>query len=251
MLQISNVSVEYQKDIEILKNVNLVAEDNKVTSIIGPNGAGKSTLLKTVMGLLKPKRGEITYNGIRINGKQPEEIVRLGISYIPQRRSIFPQMTVRENLEMGGWILCKKNSEKLKENINRIFELFPVLKERQGVKAGMLSGGQARMLEIARALITEPSLLLVDEPSFGLSPIMTAQVYEKLQELRRNNITILLVDQNLGKCMEIADYVYILALGEVKGGGPKDSMPTDLTELIMTWLKADLGEEKLSPTGEG
>ncbi len=239
MLQIRDISVEYQEGIEILRNVSLNIESNKVTSLIGPNGAGKSTLFKTVIGLLKPKRGEIIYDGVRISGKAPEEIVKMGISYIPQRRSIFSQLTVKENLELGGWLLRKKNPEQFRKNINDVLELFPDLAERQNVKAGMLSGGQARMLEIARALVTSPSLLLVDEPSFGLSPIITLQVYKKLEELKRRGITIFLVDQNLGKCIEISDYVYILELGEIKGGGPKENMPSDLNELIRRWFKAD------------
>lgn len=241
MLDVRDIYVEYQRDIEILKGVSISVREGYVSSVIGPNGAGKSTLLKTVMGILKPKRGSIIFDGKKIEGKQPNELVKMGLTYVPQRRSIFPQLTVKENLEMGAWTL-RKNESEVRRRMREVLELFPSLSEKINEKAGLLSGGQARMLEIARALMTSPKLLLLDEPSFGLSPLMTNKVYETITDLKKTGITILLVDQNLGKCMALSDYVYVIELGSVRGGGKRDEMPADVKEIIRRWLEAEEGK---------
>lgn len=240
LLDVQDIYVEYQRDIEVLKGVSISVREGHVSSVIGPNGAGKSTLLKTVMGILKPKRGSIVFEGRRIDGKQPNELVKMGLTYVPQRRSIFPRLTVKENLEMGAWTL-RKNGSEVKRRMSRLLELFPSLSEKINEKAGLLSGGQARMLEIARALMTNPKLLLLDEPSFGLSPLMTQKVYETITGLKEAGITILLVDQNLGKCMELSDYVYVMELGTVRGGGKREEMPADVKGIIRGWLEAEEG----------
>ncbi|MEM4303988.1 MAG: ABC transporter ATP-binding protein [Candidatus Caldarchaeum sp.] len=234
--------MEYKRDIEVLKNVSLEVAKNSVTVLIGPNGAGKSTLLKTVAGLLKPKKGEIWLDGVRIDGMEAEERVRHGLAIVLQRRSVFTQMTIRENLLLGAWRV-RKNAKIIEESMSRILEIFPDLASRLDDKAGSLSGGQQRMLEIARSLMTQPKVLLLDEPSAGLSPIMVKLVYQYIEALKNLNITIFLVDQNIEKCFSLADYVYVLELGEIRGGGRKNELTTSLEDLIKMWLYLEQKEE--------
>jgi branched-chain amino acid transport system ATP-binding protein len=238
MLKIENLTVEYRRDIEILKNISLLVPENKVTAVIGPNGAGKSTLVKTIAGLIRPKRGSITLDGVRIDDMSAEERVKHGIGVVLQRRSVFPQMTVKENLMLGGWII-KGDKKALEENLEFVLELFPDLKQRLALKAGSLSGGLQRVLEIARAMMSRPKLLLLDEPSAGLSPMMVKHVYRLIDNLKKNNTTIFLVDQNIRQCVDAADYVYVLELGEIKCGGRKEEISESLFNLIKEWLYLD------------
>jgi branched-chain amino acid transport system ATP-binding protein len=238
MLKIENLTVEYRRDIEILKNISLFVPKNKVTAVIGPNGAGKSTLVKTIAGLIRPKRGSITLDGVRIDGMSTEERVKHGIGVVLQRRSVFPQMTVKENLMLGGWII-KGDKKALEETLEFVLELFPDLKQRLALKAGSLSGGLQRVLEIARAMMSRPKLLLLDEPSAGLSPMMVKHVYRLIDNLKKNNTTIFLVDQNIRQCVDAADYVYVLELGEIKCGGRKEEISESLFNLIKEWLYLD------------
>jgi len=235
MLKVENLTVEYRRDIEILKNVSLIVPENKVTAVIGPNGAGKSTLVKAIAGLIKPKKGSITLDGVRIDGMSADERVKQGVGVVLQRRSVFPQMTVKDNLILGGWRL-KGEKKVLEEVLNQVLEMFPDLKQRLDLKAGSLSGGLQRMLEIARAMMSRPKILLMDEPSAGLSPLMVKHVYRQIDILKKNQLTIFLVDQNIRQCMEAADYVYVLELGEVKGGGRKEEISGSLSDLIKVWL---------------
>jgi len=235
MLKVENLTVEYRRDIEILKNVSLIVPENKVTAVIGPNGAGKSTLVKAIAGLIKPKKGSITLDGVRIDGTSADERVKQGVGVVLQRRSVFPQMTVKDNLILGGWRL-RGEKKVLEEVLNQVLEMFPDLKQRLDLKAGSLSGGLQRMLEIARAMMSRPKILLMDEPSAGLSPLMVKHVYRQIDILKKNQLTIFLVDQNIRQCMEAADYVYVLELGEVKGGGRKEEISGSLSDLIKVWL---------------
>jgi len=235
MLKVENLTVEYRRDIEILKNVSLIVPENKVTAVIGPNGAGKSTLVKAIAGLIKPKKGSITLDGVRIDGMSADERVKQGVGVVLQRRSVFPQMTVKDNLILGGWRL-KGEKKVLEEVLNQVLEMFPDLKQRLDLKAGSLSGGLQRMLEIARAMMSRPKILLMDEPSAGLSPLMVKHVYRQIDILKKKQLTIFLVDQNIRQCMEAADYVYVLELGEVKGGGRKEEISGSLSDLIKVWL---------------
>jgi len=235
MLKVENLTVEYRRDIEILKNVSLIVPENKVTAVIGPNGAGKSTLVKAIAGLIKPKKGSITLDGVRIDGTSADERVKQGVGVVLQRRSVFPQMTVKDNLILGGWRL-RGEKKVLEEVLNQVLEMFPDLKQRLDLKAGSLSGGLQRMLEIARAMMSRPKILLMDEPSAGLSPLMVKHVYRQIDILKKKQLTIFLVDQNIRQCMEAADYVYVLELGEVKGGGRKEEISGSLSDLIKVWL---------------
>ncbi len=242
-LDVRNLTVEYQRDIEILKNVSVHVERNSVTALIGPNGSGKSTLMKSIAGILKPKRGEILLDGVRLDGMLPEERVGQGLSIVLQRRSIFPHLTVKENLLLGGWRI-RRDSQLLLDRLGEVLQIFPDLEPRLRDRASSLSGGQQRMLEIARALMTKPKILLLDEPSAGLSPIMVKQVYQHIDALRKLSMTIFLVDQNIQMCFSVADYVYVLELGEVKGGGRKTELASSLSDLIKGWLYLEQGGVK-------
>jgi ABC-type branched-subunit amino acid transport system ATPase component len=220
LLSVDNVFAAYQPGVDILQGMSLSVPQGGFVLVIGPNGAGKSTLLKTVFGLLGAHRGAITLEGRTIANLAPHEIKRMGVSYVPQELNTFPQLTVEENLKVGGWTL-RRQPALLKERIARIHEIFPVLADRRRDKAGSLSGGQGRMLSVAREMITEPRLMLVDEPTVGLAPNLAEQVYELLQTARTAiSTTILLVDQNVSDALRHAEEVVMMNLGTVKAAGP-------------------------------
>jgi len=220
LLSVDNVSAAYQPGVDILQGMSITVPQGGFVLVIGPNGAGKSTLLKTVFGLLSIHRGAIALEGQSIANLPPHEIKRLGVSYVPQELNTFPQLTVEENLKVGGWTL-RREPARLKERIARIHEIFPVLAERRRDKAGSLSGGQGRMLSVAREMITEPRLMLVDEPTVGLAPNLAEQVYQLLQTARAAiSTTILLVDQNVSDALRHAEDVVMMNLGTVKAAGP-------------------------------
>ncbi|MCH7771789.1 MAG: ABC transporter ATP-binding protein [Bacteroidetes bacterium] len=212
MLEIKNLNTGYDKK-QVLFNVNMIAEKNKITTIIGPNGSGKSTLLKAVCGAIPSWAGEINFNGSKLNGNEPPENLKLGISFCPQGNRVFDELSVKENLEIGGYILKKK---KARERIEEVLEIFPVLKERLKQDAGTLSGGEQQMLAVARALIPKPKLLLLDEPSLGLAPNLVKDIFEKFVELNKKlGIAILIVEQKVNDVLKISDRVYSLKLGRV------------------------------------
>lgn len=220
LLSVDNVFAAYQPGVDILQGMSLTVPRGGFVLVIGPNGAGKSTLLKTVFGLLGAHRGAIALEGQAIANLPPHEIKRLGVSYVPQELNTFPLLTVEENLKVGGWTL-RREPARLKERIARLYEIFPVLAERRRDKAGSLSGGQGRMLSVAREMITEPRLMLVDEPTVGLAPNLAEQVYQLLQTARvAISTTILLVDQNVSDALRHAEDVVMMNLGTVKAAGP-------------------------------
>jgi ABC-type branched-subunit amino acid transport system ATPase component len=220
LLSVDEVFAAYQPGVDILQGMSLTVPKGGFVLVIGPNGAGKSTLLKTVFGLLGAHRGDIALEGQAIANLAAHEIKRLGVSYVPQELNTFPHLTVEENLKVGGWTL-RKQPALLKERIAKVHEIFPVLAERRRAKAGSLSGGQGRMLSVAREMITEPRLMLVDEPTVGLAPNLAEQVYELLQTARRAiSTTILLVDQNVSDALRHAEDVVMMNLGKVKAAGP-------------------------------
>lgn len=220
LLTVDNVFAAYQPGVDILQGMSLTVPQGGLVLVIGPNGAGKSTLLKTVFGLLAAHRGAISLEGKSIAELPSHEIKRLGVSYVPQELNTFPLLTVEENLKVGGWTL-RREPARLKDRIAKVYEIFPVLAERRRDKAGSLSGGQGRMLSVAREMITEPRLMLVDEPTVGLAPNLAEQVYELLQTARRAiSTTILLVDQNVSDALRHAEDVVMMNLGKVKAAGP-------------------------------
>jgi len=220
LLAIEDVHAAYQVGVDILQGISLEVPEGGFTLIIGPNGAGKSTLLKTVFGLLRAHSGKVLLDGTDLGRLQPHEIKQLGISYVPQELNTFPALTVAENLKVGGWTLRRKPAL-LRQRLDRIYDTFPVLAQRRASKAGALSGGQARMLSVAREMVTEPRLMLVDEPTAGLAPNLTDQVYELLA-LARTSIptTLLMVDQNVADALRYAQFVVMINLGRVKASGP-------------------------------
>jgi branched-chain amino acid transport system ATP-binding protein len=227
LLKVENVQAGYSGS-EVLHSINLEARDGEITVLIGPNGAGKSTLLKTVIGLVTPTGGKLYAEGKEITHASTTEIIKLGISYSPQGATLFPSMTVRENIEMGYYTLSDKES--FKSKLNEVGEIFPILKARMKQKAGLLSGGERQMLAMGRALISSPKLILLDEPSSGLDVGKQAVIFEKLVELNENGIAILLVEQNVEKAIKIADRAYLMSSGHMKFGGE----PAQLTETVLS-----------------
>ena len=220
ILAVDGLHAGYQSGIDILRGLSLQVRDGSLTLIIGPNGAGKSTLLKSVFGFLKPHRGAVSFRGRRIEALQPFAVKRLGISYVPQELNIFPQLSVEENLRMGSWTF-RRDKARIKRRLDRVYETFPALAGRRRLRAGELSGGQSRMLSVAREMMSEPALILVDEPTAGLAPNLVDQVYELLLAAHtRLGASILLVDQNIEDAVRHADYVYMVDLGRIKAEGP-------------------------------
>ena len=210
ILEVKDVYSGYG-DTEVLHGVSIYLNEGEIVTIIGPNGAGKSTLLKTIMGYLPPTRGRILFRDEDVTVLRPDEKVRKGIGYVPQLENVFPSLTVEENLEMGGYIEDKR---RLPERIEGAYELFPVLKERRGQRVRTMSGGQRQMLAMARALMTEPSLLLLDEPSAGLSPKVSTAVFEMIEEIHRREKTIIIVEQDAYQSLGISNRGYVLAMGQ-------------------------------------
>jgi ABC-type branched-subunit amino acid transport system ATPase component len=231
LLELDSVVAGYVEGIDILNDIGLRVEPGTITGVIGPNGAGKSTLLKTIFGFLHPHRGRIVFDGHDIGARVPHALKRLGISYVPQGTNIFPQLTVQENLELGAWVF-RKDARRIRELVERAYTAFPRLRERRRLRATGLSGGEAKMLSVAKEIVTDPKLLLVDEPSAGLAPVLSNQLYERLLAARAQGMTILLVDQNIAKCVEISDYLYLLEMGRVRHEGPRAVFVDHLRELI-------------------
>jgi branched-chain amino acid transport system ATP-binding protein len=216
LLEVDGIVAGYVAGIDILNGLRLCVEPGTITGIIGPNGAGKSTLLKTIFGFLHPRQGRIIFDGREIQRLSPHTLKRLGISYAPQGTNIFPHLTVHENLQLGAWV----------------YSAFPRLYEKRRRHATALSGGEAKMLSVAKEQVTNPTLLLVDEPSAGLAPLVAQQVYAQLLQARAQGVTILLVDQNISKAVEISDYLYMLEMGQVRHQGPRQAFTDQLRTLI-------------------
>lgn len=221
LLEVNTITAGYQEGIDILNEISLQVQPGSVTIIIGPNGAGKSTLLKTIYGFLKPRLGQIHFVGNDITQELPHAIKHLGLSYIPQEFNIFPQMRVEENLMMGAWIF-RKDKARVERQLDHTYQIFPALYKFRKSKANTLSGGQLRMLSIAKEVMTSPSLMLVDEPSAGLAPKIAMEAYEFLMQTKEAlNAAILMVDHNMETALELADYVYVVDMGRVRVHGPK------------------------------
>jgi len=221
LLELRNVDAGYGR-MQILRGVSLQVEEGEVVCVIGPNGAGKSTAFKVVMGFINHLGGEIEFNGASILGYRPDQILVKGLGYVPQGRIVFNQMTVRENLEMGGYV--ERDKAKRREAMSYVFTLFPRLAERERQLAGTMSGGEQQMLAMGRALMTRPRMLMLDEPSLGLSPRFVDEVFEKIVALARENLTIMLVEQNAARALEISDRGYVLELGRNRFEGAGEEL---------------------------
>jgi branched-chain amino acid transport system ATP-binding protein len=220
MLEVKDLFVGYYKDLNILQGVSITAQEAQITTVLGANGVGKSTLLKAIYGFLRPNEGEVLLAGKSLLGVPTHRRIDMGISYIPQQPGIFRWMTVEENLELGAWTF-KSDKERIQHKLEENYERFPALKDRRRSKAGELSGGMQRMVEVGRTLMTDPRVILVDEPTAGLAKLLSEQVYWMLVRLRdEEGMTIVLVDQEIRQALKIADYVYVLELGRNRFEGP-------------------------------
>jgi branched-chain amino acid transport system ATP-binding protein len=224
MLTLENVSVNYGA-IEALTGVSMRVEKGEVVTLIGANGAGKTTTLRTITGLLQPTNGRITFEGEDISGKPTHRLVARGISMSPEGRGVFANLSVRENLQMGGYL--NKDKKSIAADMERAFQMFPRLKEREAQKAGTLSGGEQQMLAIGRALMSKPRLLLLDEPSLGLAPLVVHTIFEAIDEIRSKGTTILLVEQNAHAALGHSDRAYVLETGRIVMEGPSKELAAD------------------------
>jgi len=225
MLKIENLEVAYG-NIKAIKGISLEVNQGEIVTLIGSNGAGKSTTLRAISGILKPRSGSITFNGERIDGVEGHEIVANGICQSPEGRRIFPKMTVDENLDLGAFLRNDKNE--IANDRQRVLELFPRLQERIDQKAGTMSGGEQQMLAVGRALMGSPKLLLLDEPSMGLAPVLVEMIFETIEKINKQGTTILLVEQNALAALNVADRAYVLESGSIKmSGKAKDLISND------------------------
>ncbi|MBX5476445.1 MAG: ABC transporter ATP-binding protein [Clostridia bacterium] len=208
LLEVRDLYAGYH-DLDILQGVNLRVERGQIVTIIGPNGAGKSTLAKAIFGLVRVRRGDIRFKGTSLAGAKPSKIVQSGLCYVPQERNVFPNLTVLENLQLGGYLLRGRSEGRIRE----MFETFPVLYEKRHQKAGVLSGGQRQMLAMARALMLDPDMLVLDEPSAGLAPNVVDQVFQQIRDIHRAGRTILMVEQNARRALAMSDWGYVLDMG--------------------------------------
>jgi branched-chain amino acid transport system ATP-binding protein len=229
ILEVQDLFVGYYEDLNILQDINLKAQKAKITTILGANGVGKSTLFKAIYGFLKPNGGEVLLEGHDVVGIPTYKLIDLGLAYIPQHPGIFRWMSIEENLAMGAYTF-RNDKARIKRKIEEVYERFPQLKERRKLLAGKLSGGQQRMVEVGRTLMTDPKVMLVDEPTAGLAKLLSEEVYQMLVNLKESGITILLVDQEIRLALKVADYVYVLELGRNKYEGPVSDFrsPADL-----------------------
>ncbi|MFR0593403.1 ABC transporter ATP-binding protein [Limosilactobacillus mucosae] len=224
MLQVKDLSISYGA-IQAVRHVNFEVKKGEIVTLIGANGAGKSTILKTISGIVKPQSGSIEYQNESLIGKKAPQIVAAGISQVPEGRHVFPAMTVMENLQLGSYL--QKNRDQIDQRLQEIFEMFPILKERQHQDAATLSGGEQQMLVMARAMMANPELLLLDEPSMGLAPIYIQKVFDIIQKINAQGTTILLIEQNAHQALSIADRGYVIASGEIQLSGSGQTLLND------------------------
>jgi branched-chain amino acid transport system ATP-binding protein len=221
MLKVSEIDVFYG-NIHALKNISLTVEEGEIVTLIGANGAGKSTLLKTISGLLKPKHGQIDYLGNAIHAKPAQSIVKEGISHVPEGRRVFANMSVDENLQLGAFL--RKDRDGIKEDLKMVFELFPRLLERRNQQSGTLSGGEQQMLAMGRALMSRPKLLLMDEPSMGLAPILVKNIFQIIERINQEGTTVLLVEQNANMALSVAHRAYVIETGAIVLAGTAEEL---------------------------
>jgi len=235
MLEVKNLKVAYGR-VRAVKGISFSVEQGQVVTLVGTNGAGKTTTLKTISGLLHPESGEIWFEGQRIDTTPAHEVVTMGLAHSPEGRRIFPRLSVEENLTLGAF--ARRDRAGIAKDMDRAFELFPILKERRSQPAGTFSGGEQQMLAIGRAMMSRPKLLMLDEPSMGLSPLMMQRIMHTIKELQSEGVTILLVEQNAQAALSLADHGYVLEVGKIVLDGTGQALLTD--ENVR---KAYLGEE--------
>ncbi len=225
LLKLDNISTFYGK-IQALKSIDIAVEEGTIVTILGANGAGKTTMMNTIAGLLKPKEGTIHYLGIDVTGRRPDQLLRNGLALVPEGRGILATMTVLENLEMGAY---HRSDSEVDADIEKVMDRFPILRERKEQYGGTLSGGQQQMLAIARVIMSRPKLLLLDEPSMGLAPIIVADIFKIIKEINEAGTTVLLVEQNARQALKVADHGYVLENGKVVASGTAKELLQDDT----------------------
>jgi len=214
MLEINNLNVSYGK-IQVIWNLSMEIKENEAVGIFGPNGAGKSTLINAIIGLINNKEGSIKFNEEEINGLETHQIIKKGVALVPQKRELFPIMTVKENLKLGAAYIPKARDE-IEQNLEFVYNIFPILKDREKQLAGTMSGGQQRMLAVGRALMSSPKLLILDEPSVGLQPSLVTDLFKKLNEIKKEDVSILLAEQNVKQGLKVIDRGYVLENGKIE-----------------------------------
>jgi branched-chain amino acid transport system ATP-binding protein len=232
ILELKSVEIYYDR-IKVIDGISLSMKTGELVTVLGSNGAGKSTLLKVISGILFCDFGSILFCDQKIENMDPDRIVKLGISQVPEGRRVFPELTIKENLRMGGFSLKSKN--KLKKNMAHVFGMFPQISEKRHTKAKFLSGGEQQMLAIGRALMSDPKLLLLDEPSMGLSPLLTAEIFQTIKHINDEGVSILMVEQNARKALEIASYGYVMVKGRIDKHGRAENLKED-TEIREAYL---------------
>lgn len=240
LLTVDNVSVYYGA-VQAIRNVSFYVEKGEIVTLIGANGAGKSTVLRALSGVVRPSAGSIVHDGKSIAGLPSHRIARMGIAHVPEGRGVFADMSVRENLEMGAY--TRTSRKEVEESFERVFRLFPRLAERENQLAGTLSGGEQQMLAIGRGLVQRPDLLLLDEPSMGLSPVLVGEIFRMIGEISKAGTTILLVEQNASMALAIADRAYVLEAGEITLSGKASDLQGD-SKVRAAYLGEDAGVEK-------
>jgi ABC-type branched-subunit amino acid transport system ATPase component len=233
LLDANNIVAGYG-DLEILHGVSIRAEQGEITCLIGPNGSGKSTLLATLFGLVQPRAGIISFRGQEITGAASGQLLKLGMAFVLQRRSVFPRMTIVENLQLGAFI---RDDGLVLPDIERVLSLFPALEKKRHLHAGALSGGEQRMLEMARVMMLSPQLILLDEPSAGLAPRIVDTIFEQINDLNKKGVTFIIVEQNVRKILEVADRGYLLAQGKMELEGPCAVLKKD-SQLVRAYLSS-------------
>ena len=231
-LQLHNVYSGYG-EIEVLKDISIAVESNTIVAVLGANGAGKSTLLKTIFGIVRPTSGRILLQGDDVTHLPPIETLRRGVTYVPEGRSNFPGLTVHENLEMGAYI--RNDKDAISADIETLYERFPILSEKRGELAGNLSGGQQQALEMGIALMLRPQLLLIDEPTLGLAPILVTEVFRAIQDIKADGATVVLVEQNARRALEVSDHAFVMELGRIRFQGAARELAAN-EEIIEAYL---------------
>ncbi|QKH36350.1 ABC transporter ATP-binding protein [Achromobacter pestifer] len=237
ILALEDVTVAYHGDITILNHVNIQARAGKVTGVIGPNGAGKSTVLKTMFGFLPPRTGRITLRGADISAQPSHERASNGVAFVPQHRSLFGELSVHDNLLLGCWPF-RKDKARVRRRIDSVYDRFPILAQKRDDPVSSMSGGQQRFVEFGRALLIEPSVILLDEPTAMLAPKISKEIYTLIRGFADEGMTVVLVDQNVRRCAEVSDYMYILELGRNKAEGGREAFDDGggLREMVASWM---------------
>ena len=236
MLSAHNIVAGYVDEIDILQNVSVDVQEQQITSVIGPNGSGKSTLMRVICGFLTPKSGQVLWDDTDLTGRQSHTMAGLGICYLPQERTVYPHLTVEQNIYLGSWTF-RRDKTRIRHELARVYDLFPMMQERRKSKAGDLSGGMQKILEVARGMMIRPEILICDEPTVGLAPIIAKEVYDTIEHLKAGGLTILLVDQNVREAIRIGDHIYVLDVGQNKVNGTRAEFEANQHDMIKDWLQ--------------